>query len=156
MTLYLVQHGKALPKDVDPERGLSEDGKAETERMAARAEVLRLSVSGIAHSGKRRARETADIFANHLTPGALPFVLEGLDPNDAPAAFAERIGEEDGLMIVGHLPFLERLTAYLTSGDLSLRPVRFTNSGIVRLEAVPGKNGRPIWSVTWALTPEIV
>jgi phosphohistidine phosphatase len=30
MALYLVQHGKSLPKDQDPDQGLSEDGTTET------------------------------------------------------------------------------------------------------------------------------
>ena len=34
MALYLVQHGQSLPKEVDPDQGLSEKGVAETERIA--------------------------------------------------------------------------------------------------------------------------
>ena len=34
MALYLIQHGKSLPKDQDPDQGLSEDGITETEQIA--------------------------------------------------------------------------------------------------------------------------
>ena len=34
MAVYLVQHGISLPKDVDPEKGLSKEGIAEVERIA--------------------------------------------------------------------------------------------------------------------------
>ena len=30
MALYLVQHGKSLPKDIDPDQGISETGRAES------------------------------------------------------------------------------------------------------------------------------
>jgi phosphohistidine phosphatase len=66
----VVQHGKSLPKPEDPEKGLSAEGKAETERIAQVAKSdTRISVSEIRHSGKKRARETAEILAaNALTP----------------------------------------------------------------------------------------
>ena len=35
MRLFLVQHGNALPEDVDPERGLSERGKQDVANVAA-------------------------------------------------------------------------------------------------------------------------
>ena len=35
MALFLVQHGKSLPKEVDPEQGLSDEGRAETEAIAS-------------------------------------------------------------------------------------------------------------------------
>ncbi len=34
MALYLVQHGRSLPKEKDPEQGLSGEGIAEVERIA--------------------------------------------------------------------------------------------------------------------------
>ena len=37
MQVYLVQHGKAQSKDVDPSRSLTERGRQETERVAALA-----------------------------------------------------------------------------------------------------------------------
>ena len=52
MTLYLVQHGKSLPKDIDPDRGLSEEGITETERIAGVAKGYGVAVSLIRHSSK--------------------------------------------------------------------------------------------------------
>ena len=34
MAVLLVQHGKNLPKEIDPERGLSDEGRMEVERIA--------------------------------------------------------------------------------------------------------------------------
>jgi phosphohistidine phosphatase len=68
MALYLVQHGKSLPKDQDPDQGLSEEGIAETRRMANLAKDHGVVVSQIRHSVKTRARQTAEIFAKALNP----------------------------------------------------------------------------------------
>jgi len=62
MSLYLIQHGKSLPKDKDPQKGLSQEGIAETERIAQVAKGYAIGVSMITHSGKTRARQTAEIF----------------------------------------------------------------------------------------------
>ena len=68
MALYLIQHGKSLPKDQDPDQGLSDEGIAETERMANLAKDHGLAVTQIRHSVKTRARQTAEIFARSLDP----------------------------------------------------------------------------------------
>ena len=34
MKLYLVQHGEACAKDVDPQRPLTEQGRADVDRLA--------------------------------------------------------------------------------------------------------------------------
>ncbi|MGD9062023.1 MAG: histidine phosphatase family protein, partial [Desulfobacterales bacterium] len=68
MALYLVQHGKSLPKDQDPDQGLSEEGKAETEMIAKTAKEKGVTVSQIRHSVKTRARQTAEILAQALAP----------------------------------------------------------------------------------------
>jgi phosphohistidine phosphatase len=68
MALYLIQHGKSLPKDQDPDQGLSEDGITETERIAHQAQNDGVKVSQIRHSVKTRARQTAEIFARALKP----------------------------------------------------------------------------------------
>ena len=68
MGLYLVQHGKSLPKEIDPEKGLSDEGIAEVRRIAQVAAGYCCQVAQIGHSGKKRARQTAEIFASHLKP----------------------------------------------------------------------------------------
>ena len=60
MALYLVQHGKSLSREAGPDPGLSEEGIAETERIAGVAEGYGVRVAVIRHSAKARARETAE------------------------------------------------------------------------------------------------
>ena len=80
MALYVVQHGRCLPKTEDPEKGLSAEGKSDTVRIAAVAKGYAVTVSRIIHSGKKRARETADLFAEALAPPEGTVVRDGMNP----------------------------------------------------------------------------
>jgi phosphohistidine phosphatase len=114
--LYLVRHGDAKSKDEDPERGLTDDGRTDVTRMAAWAATSGIQVDEIRHSGKLRAQQTAEIFAKHL--GRQAQTASGLAPNDDVEDIAEAIEPEQGsIMLVGHLPFLERLAALLITGN---------------------------------------
>ena len=108
MALYVVQHGKILPKTEDPEKGLSAEGKMETERIAGVARDYRVKVSRIVHSGKKRARETAEVLASMLSPADGLGPCNGMNPLDDVRAFAKSLDLDKNMMLVGHLPFLER------------------------------------------------
>lgn len=150
MALYLVQHGKAAPAGIDPERGLTAEGRSETERIADVARGYGVAVSSILHSGKKRALQTAEIFADRL--GADFDTTGGMDPNDDVAAFAARISAADNRMLVGHLPFMEKLAAYLVTGSAERPVFRFQNSGIVCLDI---NEPAGTWVIIWALMPHI-
>ncbi|MBR9987596.1 MAG: histidine phosphatase family protein, partial [Desulfosarcina sp.] len=91
MALYLVQHGKSLPKAEDPEKGLSGEGKMETERIADVAGGYRVRISKILHSGKKRARETAEILSMRLSPMSGSESVEGMNPMDDVRTFSDRL-----------------------------------------------------------------
>jgi len=55
MAVYLVQHGKSLPKEKDPDKGLSDTGRQETIKIADVAKMYQVPVSVVGHSGKARA-----------------------------------------------------------------------------------------------------
>jgi phosphohistidine phosphatase len=152
MALFLVQHGKSQPKDVDPEQGLSAEGIAEVERVATAARGLGLRVSRIVHSTKKRARQTAEIFAAALKPAGGVFEQEGLKPLDDTAAFAATITETDDLLVVGHLPFMERLVSYLVTGAMEPAVLKFMNGGIVCLDRDPAGNR---WFIRWTIVPRL-
>ena len=57
MALFLVQHGKSLPKEVDPEQGLSDEGRTETEAIASVAREHGVRIARIVQSGKKRQIE---------------------------------------------------------------------------------------------------
>jgi phosphohistidine phosphatase len=152
MALYLVQHGKSLSKDVDPEQGLSEEGKAEVARIASVAKDYQVKVGHILHSGKKRARQTAEIFAASLDLAGKIEELSGLKPLDDVADIAATLDTRDNTMLVGHLPFMERLTGHLITGAADKRVFKFQNGGIVCLDADLEKN---TWYIKWTLMPHI-
>jgi len=151
MAVYLVKHGKSRPKEVDPDQGLSGEGIAETERMARLAIDLGLRVDRIMHSGKKRARETAEMYAAALKPEQSAAEAAGLNPLDDVAPW-QSLDSGGRLMLVGHLPFMERLAALLVAGNPEKTVIRFRNSGIVCLEREEGPGG---WTIRWALVPRV-
>jgi len=54
MSVLLVQHGKSLPKEQDPDRGLSREGIHDVERIAEVAKGYGVHLASISHSGKKR------------------------------------------------------------------------------------------------------
>ena len=152
MALYLVQHGISLPKDIDPDQGLSDEGVSEVKRIAGVAKTYHVPVSRIQHSGKKRAHHTAEIFASALTPGRAVEQRSGLNPLDDVVAVAGTLNSSDNLMLVGHLPFMERLTAYLVTKAVDSLVFKFQNGGILCLEANPDAAS---YFIKWALMPKI-
>jgi phosphohistidine phosphatase len=150
MAVYLVQHGKSLPKEKDPDKGLSDTGRQETLKIADVAKMYQVTVSVIGHSGKARAEQTAQIFREVLKKDAPLEKLDGIGPIDDVADLGNRIDPESGMMIVGHLPYMERLVSFLTAGNPDLHVIRFQNSGIVCLDR--DENG---WYIKWTLNPHI-
>ena len=152
MSLYLVQHGKSLSKDVDPEKGLSDEGMAEVERIANVAKGYGVPVKVIVHSGKKRALQTAEIFAAALNPTEGLEKFEGINPLDDVTVFSETLAGRDSQMLVGHLPFMERLTNYLIAGSIDKPVFKFQNGGIVCLDK---HSGTQTWVIKWTLMPNI-
>ena len=151
MALYLVQHGKNLPKETDEQQSLSDQGIADVERIADTAGAYNVTVSAIRHSGKKRARQTAEIMARKLGVSDVN-ETEGLKALDDPAAFAQKIKAGDDLMLVGHLPFMEKMASYLTTGSMEYTVFKFQNGGIVCLDKPADSD---FWAVTWALMPQV-
>ena len=152
MSIYLVQHGKSMPKEADPEQGLSDEGVAETHRIAQVAAQYHVRVNCIHHSVKLRARQTAEIFAQALKPAYGIKEVEGIKPMDDVTAIASGLQPEDDLMIVGHLPFTAHLAAYLITGSTEPSVFKFQNSGIVCINKFPEESN---WQIAWALMPNI-
>ncbi len=153
MKIYLVQHGEAQSKSVDPTRPLTERGRQEAQRVAAFAERLGIEVRQIHHSGKARAEQTAAILGEALSPPDGVVAASGLAPLDDVQPVADALAQESQpVMLVGHLPFLARLIGLLVTGDPDRSVLRFRNGGIVCLADEEEKD---VWLVAWVLTPEM-
>jgi phosphohistidine phosphatase len=154
MKLYLIQHGAAKPESEDQERSLTSTGENEVARVAQAAKKMDIRPAKIYHSGKKRARQTAEIIGSVLqVPDQAIEAIEGLKANDDVSPWVEKIPKEKhDIMLVGHLPFHEKLASLLLCGDENARVVLFRYGGIVCLEQ-KGHNG---WALRWILTPEMV
>lgn len=151
MLVYLVQHGRAKPKEEDPERPLTDEGRREVEAvMLLMMRFGAITAPRIVHSGRLRARETAEIIAAKLATDVEE--SDGLAPSDDPAKWARRLSESSSdLVIVGHLPHLAGLAALLLCGDPEAGTVTFANGGIVCIGRDDDR-----WSLKWAIPPGLV
>jgi phosphohistidine phosphatase len=152
MPLYLMQHGEARPEQEDPARPLTERGRAEVARVARAVAGRKLGIVQVAHSGKLRARQTAEIVASLLSPTPAVEEMRGLGPNDDPRVAAEAVKEAaEPRLVVGHLPHLSRLASLLVVGDADKAVVAFRMAGLVCLS-----HGEDGWRLAWAIVPEIL
>lgn len=153
MKVYLMQHGKPVAKEEDPQRPLSDRGKKDVQRMADFLRKSGVKVEEVLHSGKTRARQTAEIMASGLNPGLEPKQGRGLSPLDEVKGIADRIrGAKRDLLIAGHLPHLAKLTSLLIAGSESVPVVIFQQGATVCLEKVEGDR----FSLAWMIVPELI
>lgn len=144
MDLWLVRHGEAVPEREDPARPLSPEGaraiRAIVESLAGKTEPFDL----VAASGKKRAIQTAAIWAEAAGYPAVKIAeTTALDPNATPEAFLaflEDRGEEGCILCVGHLPSIAAIASFLLSeGD----PVRlvFAPGSVCRIRVGARRRG---------------
>lgn len=151
MNIYLIQHGEAKSEREDPQHSLTVRGKKEVFQVARAAQRMGLRPEAIYHSGKQRARQTAEIMAQAL--GSPVSQVPGLAPLDEVRPWADTFTrEKKDLMLVGHLPFLQKLTSFLIVGREDARPVLFRYGAVVCLELHEDTG----WGVRWILSPEMV
>lgn len=136
MRLYLVQHGEAMSEDVDPDRPLSDSGRTDVARVAGFLAEAGVTVDRVLHSGKTRARQTADAYAAALSPGAVVAEADGgIAPKDPTDWLADAAGGWTAdVLVVGHLPFMARLVSRLAAGDEDAGVAAFTPGTVVCLE----------------------
>ena len=153
MKLYLVQHGEAHAKADDPERSLTSRGRADIERMARFLAGADVRADRVLHSGKRRARQTAERLAAAIAPDAALETHAGIQPNDDPRQIDWRraFGAQDTLL-VGHLPFMARLVSHLLVADERQATVAY-RPGAVACLAWEETDG---WRLAWMVCPELL
>lgn len=151
MALYLVQHGKSLSKEIDSERSLSSEGISDVNLIASVAGNYHVKVKKIFHSGKKRAAQTAALFSEVLKPSQGVAQMPGIGPLDDVDALAPKLDAAADIMLVGHLPFMERLVSRLTTGIAEHTIFKFQNGGIVCLDQEEENN----WHIKWTLMPKV-
>jgi phosphohistidine phosphatase len=148
--VILVHHGDALPAEVDAERPLSAHGARDVAALAAETARRGGHPEAVWHSGKRRARQTAEAFWRACNPLAEFSAVRGLQPGDPAQWMHDRLaGEARDILCVGHLPHIARLLRRLLGRDEEDSSVTIPLNGLVVLE---GDGVRP-WEERWRLDP---
>ena len=151
MTIYLVRHGEAEDGADDAARPLTKDGRKEVKVTARVARAAGVEPMRILQSGRRRALETAEIWARTLKSSVAVEEHPGLHPMSDPldaAAFLKTTDES--VMIVGHLPHLSRLASLLVTGDPDKEIVVLPTGAVAALTQEDGA-----WRFQWLLTPKL-
>jgi len=145
MHLFLVHHGDAVPPEVDTRRPLSSRGRAQVERLALEATRRGVHPEVIWHSGKLRARQTAEAFLRVCNPFAEFSATHGLQPGDGPNWIRDRLrGESRDVLIAGHFPHLPAVLAALlgtASADAERRTGAEGGAGNERGADAGGRGG---------------
>ena len=123
MRVLLVHHADAVGPDVDPQRPLSALGRFQAAELAALAADLKFAPAAIWHSGKVRARETAEAFLRVCAPFAQFKAVRGLQPDDPPEWMRDELAAADDdrdVLVAGHMPHIARLTHLLSDGTIAI------------------------------------
>ena len=151
MRLFLVHHGDAVGPDVDPRRPLSAAGQGEVVRLAGEAASRGAKPALVWHSGKLRARQTAEAFWRACNALAEFSATRDLQPDDPPEWLRDRLrGETRDILVAGHFHHLPRLLTLLLNerDDPEDRVRAFPLHGVVAL--VSDDDGET-WTETWRL-----
>ena len=145
MRVFLVHHAEAVGPFVDPQRPLSALGRAQAERLAARAKATGCAPAAIWHSGKLRARQTAEAYWRACNPFAEFKMVRGLRSEDPPEWMRDELAHETrDVLLVGHMPHIAAL-AYALSEEADDFPL----NGYVTME----RSGQGTWQVIERVSP---
>ena len=100
-----------------------------------------------------RASQTAQVLDEHIKVKNGISETDSLGPLDDPLIWFGRISErEEDIILVGHLPHLNRLASLMLCGDMEKNIIDFKMGGIACLKRFENKD----WALEWMITPEVV
>ena len=151
MKLYLVRHGKAVADYESGDPPLSPEGESEVALVASKLSEMDVIVEDIYHSGKLRAKQTAEIIQKSVAPDVDLSVKVGLKPNDPVARIADdMIRADKNTMLVGHLPFMDKIASYLLERSHDKSGLAFHTATVVCLERMENDK----WTILWTVSPD--
>ena len=149
LNLYLVHHGDAVGPEIDSRRPLSPEGSESVERLAAAAAVKGARPVLVWHSGKLRAKQTAEAFWRACNALAEFSATRDLQPDDPAIWMRDRLrGESRDILIAGHFYHLPRLLTLLVARRED-SPISFPLHGLVALESA---DEGETWVERWRLS----
>lgn len=151
MNLYILQHGEAVAKEIDPERPLSEQGIRDIRILALHMQNMGVQLGNVFHSGKLRAQQSARLVAETISPGIQPLQTEGLNPNDDPTVIIGDIEQiNENILIASHMPFVSRLCSTLLTGTTTAEFASIPGT-LFCLEKADNK-----WRLAYMLRPDFL
>ena len=146
MKLYLMRHGQAAEAHIDPARGLTQEGKANIEKIAHNLAQKELHIGQIFHSSKTRAQQTAEIVGCIISPEITLQLHEHLKPTDDPKMLIPEINEwQKDTLIASHLPFLPSLVDLLVDDTPG---INFTPGTVLCLHKIADFR----WRIDWIIS----
>ena len=155
MEIYLMQHGPALPKDQDPEEGLSPEGEARIHTSGRALKKMGVAFDAMLSSPKKRSKQTAAIVARELGFPLERIVetkkVKAMTPPEETVQALSQLSGAERVLIAGHLPSLAEVASFLLT-EGAKTAVQFEMGGCCRIdvEELPTHSGR----LRWYLIPD--
>ncbi len=155
MEIYLMQHGPNLPKEEDPEEGLSREGEVIVRACGKALKRMGIVFDAVLSSPKKRSRQTAAIVAGE-TGFAEEKIFEtpkvkAMTPPEETVQVLSRLSGARRVLVAGHLPSVTEVASFLlTEGSRAV--IQFERGGICRIDVdvLPTHGGR----LRWFLLPD--
>lgn len=159
LELYLIRHGLAADRGDeypdDSKRPLTSEGIASLRKEAKALDALDIGFDHIITSPLVRARQTADVFAEHLKTKPTISNSDALTPAGSAASVIQEVGKharKGRLALVGHEPNMGELAGRLLGarGDIA-----FKKGAICRVDfdVLPPKG---LGQLRWFVTPRML
>ena len=159
LEVYLIRHGIAAERGDefpdDSKRPLTSDGIAALRKEARALDALGVGFDHIITSPLVRTRQTADIFAEHLSSRPTVVGSDALAPAGSPAAVVKELAKharKGRVALVGHEPGIGELAARFIGAGVA---IPFKKGAICRIdfETLPPKG---TGQLRWFLTPKML
>jgi phosphohistidine phosphatase len=160
MRLSFLRHGIAADRESpayknDSERPLTAKGQRRMRRIAEGMQALGLSYDLMLSSPYLRAKQTAEIVAQVLSPANDVLLVEMLTPEGNPRQVIDALHtdhrDREDVLLVGHEPYLSHLISTLLTGGPNLSVV-MKRGGLCALDVETLRFGRCA-SLVSLLTP---
>ncbi len=154
MEIYLMQHGPAMPKEQDPEEGLSPEGEARIHASGEALKKMGVAFDAILSSPKKRSKQTAAIVAEKVGYPPEKIVetkkVKAMTPAEETVQALSEVSGAERVLIAGHLPSVAEVASFLLT-EGSKAAVQFEMGGCCRIDVgwLPTHSGR----LRWYLTP---
>lgn len=129
MNIFLVRHGKYQPNPTGENEGLTEEGKREVALLRDYFAQNEIVFDKVLTSPKTRTIETASILNSEFEKH------DFLTPNADPDTAFEMIPKKGNILVVSHLPLLEKLSEKFGE-RISFEPAsmaQFSEEGLIKV-----------------------